>query len=96
MPPFQDVDRVGNGMIAKKLESTDLIAADSADENAIRARVGEIRPGSQSMRDFIVGYLLEDKQILKHGQRERFFEALKARIRARGAPGPLWLAVAGD
>jgi hypothetical protein len=91
VPFIQHVNRIGNAMIARNIELMDSIAAEPGDVKAIHAKLAEIRSNVQSMQDVVVKHLLEDKQILDAGQRKQFFDVLKARIRAQGAPGPAWI-----
>jgi Spy/CpxP family protein refolding chaperone len=85
------VHKIGNQAIEMNVQLIDLIAADPADESAIQAKLAEIRSNVELMQQTVVKHLLEDKQILNPEQRKHFFDVLKARIRAHGAPRPAWV-----
>jgi Spy/CpxP family protein refolding chaperone len=88
---LRSVHKIGNRMIEMNVQLIDLIGADPADDSAIQAKLDEIQSNAESMHQVVVQHLLEDKQILSPEQRGHFFNALKARIRAHGAPRPAWI-----
>jgi Spy/CpxP family protein refolding chaperone len=88
---LHNVNQIGDGMIRKHLELIDLVAAEPADDAAIRAKLEEIRSGQRSMQQTVLGHLAESKQLLNPNQRKQFFAVLKERMRTQHAPGPAWL-----
>lgn len=88
---LRQVDQINAAMAARNVEVMDLIAAESPDEKAIQARLAEVCSAFQTMQDVTLKHLLEDRLILQDGQRKRFFEILKSRIRSQYPPGPTWV-----
>jgi len=85
------VNQVADGMIQHHVELLDLLAADSADDTAIQAKLDEIRTKQKAMQQAVVSHLLESRQVLNPDQQKQFFAVLKDRIRSQGVPGPPWL-----
>ena len=70
-------------------EVLDLLAAESPDLVAVRAKQDEILEAKRAMQDMVAAHLIAERQVLTAAQQQQLFQKLRDRTRCASAGPPM-------